>query len=416
MRSEFLKIMQERGFIHQCTNLEGLDDLLHTQKVTAYCGVDPTGDSLHVGHMVPYLMMRWFQKCGHEPIVLIGGVTAMIADPTGKDESRKLLAEEEIQANATSIARFFEKILSFKNGANTPASMVNNADWLRNINYIDFLRDYGSHFSVNRMLSMESVKQRLEREQPLSFLEFNYMILQGYDYLELYRKRNCRLQMSGADQWGNIIQGIELTRRIEHAELFGLTAPLLMTSAGKKMGKTEGGAVWLDAARLAPYGYYQYWRNTEDADVARLLKIFTELPMDEIARLEALKGVELNEAKKILAFEATKMCHGEQAALDAAETARRTFEDGAAAEGLPTFILPRAQLDKGIAAYVLFKDAGLAVSGGEARRLISGGGARVNDEKVESDQYMINLSHLSAEKTIKLSAGKKKHVLVIVAD
>lgn len=417
MRSEFLKIMQERGFIHQCTNLEGLDQLLATEKVTAYCGIDPTGESLHVGHMIPYLMMRWFQKCGHEPIVLIGGVTAMLADPTGKDESRPILTEAEVQKNAASISTFFDRILDFKNAGNKPAArMVNNADWLRRLNYVDFLRDYGKHFSVNRMLSMESVKQRLEREQPLSFLEFNYMIMQGYDFLELCRTSNCRLQLSGADQWGNVIQGVELGRRVLQKELFGLTAPLLLTSSGKKMGKTEGGAVWLSADKLSPYDFYQYFRNTEDGDVPKFLRMFTELPMTEVAKLEQLKGNEINEAKKVLAFEITKLVHGEKAATEAAETARKTFEEGASAEGLPTISLPRATLAAGIPAYALFKDAGLAASGGEARRLIAGGGARINDQKVESDQQLITLDHLSADQSIKLSAGKKKHALVVVSD
>lgn len=417
MRSEFLKIMQERGFIHQCTNLEALDQLLATEKVTAYCGIDPTGESLHVGHMIPYLMMRWFQKCGHEPIVLIGGVTAMLADPTGKDESRPILTEAEVQRNAASISTFFDRILEFKNTGNKPAArMVNNAEWLRQLNYVDFLRDYGKHFSVNRMLSMESVKQRLEREQPLSFLEFNYMIMQGYDFLELCRTSNCRLQLSGADQWGNVIQGVELGRRVLQKELFGLTAPLLLTSSGKKMGKTEGGAVWLSADKLSPYDFYQYFRNTEDGDVPKFLRMFTELPMTEIAKLEQLKGNEINDAKKVLAFEITKLVHGEQAATDAAETARKTFEEGASAEGLPTIALPRATLAAGIPAYALFKDAGLAASGGEARRLIAGGGARINDQKVDSDQQLITLEHLGADNAIKLSAGKKKHALVTISD
>lgn len=407
VRSEFLKIMQERGFLHQCTDLEGLDKLLCAEKMTAYCGVDPTGDSLHVGHMIPYLMMRWFQKCGHQPIVLIGGVTGMIGDPKGDGESRQILSEENIQKNVESISGFFRKIID-------PLVIVNNADWLRKLNYIDFLRDYGCHFTINRMLAMESVKQRLERESPMTFLEFNYMILQGYDFLELYRARKCRLQMAGSDQWGNIIQGVELARRTEHAELFGLTAPLLTTASGKKMGKTEDGAVWLNADKLSPYGYYQYWRNTEDSDVGKFLRLFTELPMGEIARLEKLKGSEINEAKKVLAFEATKLCHGKKAAEDAAETARKTFEEGAAAEGLPTIKIPRAKLAEGIPAFVLFKEAGLAASGGEARRLIAGGGARINDEKVSDEQQLITLASLSVDKTIKLSAGKKHHALVIL--
>ncbi len=409
VKSEFLKIMQERGFLHQCTNLEGLDQLLATEKVTAYCGVDPTGESLHVGHMIPYLMMRWFQKCGHNPIVLVGGVTGMIGDPKGDGESRQLLSEDDINRNVASISKFFRKIID-------PLTLVNNADWLRNLNYIDFLRDYGTHFSINRMLAMESVKQRLERESSLTFLEFNYMILQGYDYLELYRKKGCRLQMAGADQWGNIIQGVELARRIDHAELFGLTAPLLTTASGKKMGKTEGGAVWLNADKCSPYDYYQYWRNTEDSDVGRFLRLFTELSIPEIKKLEALQGSEINEAKKILAFETTKMCHGEKAAAEAAETARQTFEEGAAAKGLPTVAIPRAKLAEGIPVFILFKDAGLASSGSEARRLIAQGGAQINDEKVANDKVVVNLDHLTADKTIKLSAGKKKHALVVMAD
>ncbi|MBI3440631.1 MAG: tyrosine--tRNA ligase [Proteobacteria bacterium] len=422
VRSEFLKIMQERGFLHQCTDLEGLDKLLCTEIVTAYCGVDPTGDSLHVGHMIPYLMMRWFQKCGHEPIVLIGGVTGMIGDPTGKDESRQMLTEKTIQHNANSISKLFHKLLLFKDspeavGKNTPlATTVNNADWLRSLNYIDFLRDHGKHFSINRMLAMESVKQRLEREQSLSFLEFNYMILQGYDFLELYRTKKCRLQMAGSDQWGNIIQGVELTRRIEQVELFGLTAPLLTLSSGKKMGKTESGAVWLDADKLSPYDFYQFWRNTEDSDVGRFLRIFTELPIFEIEKLEKLKGSEINEAKKVLAYEVTKLCHGETNAVRARLAARETFEEGMASRSLPTITLPRAKLAAGIPAFALFKDAGLAASGGEARRLIAGGGARINDEKVSDEQQMISIAHLSSDKTIKLSAGKKKHVLVTIIE
>lgn len=407
LRSEFLKIMQERGFLHQCTSLEGLDALLASEKVTAYCGIDPTGDSLHVGHMIPYLMMRWFQKCGHEPIVLIGGVTGMIGDPSGKDESRQLLAEETVKRNVAAIRKFFDGFLP-------KAQFVNNADWLRGLNYIDFLRDYGRHFSINRMLAMESVKQRLDREQSISFLEFNYMILQGYDFLELYRACKCRLQMSGADQWGNIIQGIELARRIEGAELFGLTAPLLTTAAGKKMGKTESGAVWLAADKFSPYDYYQYWRNVEDKDTGKFLKLFTELPMDEIARLEKLKGADINEAKKILALEATAMIHGRAAAESAAATAQKTFEEGMSAEGLPTVTVAHDALAVGIPAYALFKDAGLAASNGEARRLIAGGGARINDQKVEDEARVVMLTDLDADGKIKLSAGKKKHALVMV--
>lgn len=412
MRSDFLKIMQERGFIHQCTNLEGLDALLSTERVTAYCGIDPTGDSPHVGHLIPYLMLRWLKKCGHNPIILVGGVTGMVGDPTGRDSMRQFLTEDIIADNCASIADVLDRILN-SGIESDPIKIVNNADWLRGLNYIEFLRDYGSHFSMNRMLSMDSVKQRLEREQSMSFLEFNYMILQGYDYLHLLRTQNCRLQMAGSDQWGNIIQGVELARRLEQTEIFGLTAPLLTTASGKKMGKTEGGAVWLKASKFSVYDFYQYWRNTEDGDVGRFLRMFTELPIAEIEKLEKLKGNEINEAKKALALEITAIVHGRDAALAAAETARKTFEEGANAEGLPRFTVASDALAAGIPAYALFKDAGLAASGGEARRLIAGGGARINDEKVDNDNLPITTAHL-VNGEIKLSAGKKKHVLVIV--
>ncbi len=415
MRSEFIKVMQERGFLHQCTDLEELDKALSEGVVTCYTGYDATAKSLHVGSLLSIMMMRWFQKLGHRPIVLMGGGTTKVGDPSGKDESRKILTEDDIAANIAGIKEVFTKYISFDTGK-TGAVMVNNAEWLDKLNYIEFLRDYGRHFTINKMLTFDSVKTRLEREQPLTFLEFNYMILQAYDFLELNRKYKCALQFGGSDQWGNIVNGIELGRRIDQKELYGFTTPLLTTSSGAKMGKTASGAVWLNADMLSPYDYYQFWRNTEDADVGRMLKYFTELPMDEIARLEKLHGVEINEAKKVLAFEATKMCHGEQAATTAAETARKTFEEHGSSEGLPKITLPRAKLAEGIPVFVLFKDAGLAASGGEARRLIAGGGARVNDEKVDSDTRVITLSDLNPEKTIKLSAGKKKHALVVVAD
>lgn len=405
--------MQERGFLHQCTDLENLGKQLAAGTVTCYTGYDATATSLHAGSLLSIMMMRWFQKCGHRPIILMGGGTTKVGDPTGKDESRKVLSDADIQSNIAGIRKVFEKFITFGNGP-TDASMVDNAEWLEKINYLEFLRDYGPHFSINRMLSMDSVRLRLEREQSLSFLEFNYMLLQAYDFLELYKRYGCTVQFGGSDQWGNIIGGVELVRRILQKESYGLTCPLLTTSSGKKMGKSATGAVWLNDDMLSPYDYYQYWRNTEDADVGRMFKIYTELPMDEIARLEALRGSEINEAKKILAFEITRMCHGEKAALDAAETARKTFEEGAAAEGLPTITLPRAQLSEGIAAYMLFKDAGLAASGGEARRLIAGGGARINDAKVENDQRIVTLDDVNGEGSIKLSAGKKKHALVIV--
>lgn len=417
LKSDFLNIMQERGFIHQCTDLEGLDALLVKEKVTAYCGVDPTGDSLHVGHMIPYLMLRWFQKCGHEPIVLIGGVTGMIGDPTGKDESRQLLTEANIQKNADAISSFFHKILRFEDKGtkeNTPlAQMVNNVDWLRGLNYIDFLRDYGTHFSVNRMLAMDSVKQRLEREQSMSFLEFNYMILQGYDYLELLRTKNCKLQMAGSDQWGNIIQGVELARRIDQTEIFGLTAPLLTTASGRKMGKTEDGAVWLDAKKLSPYDYYQYWRNTEDADTVRFLKLFTELPMAEIGKLEKLKGMEINEAKKILAFEATKLVHGETAAAEAAETARKTFEEGNLGAA-PRHTRSPVELQDGVSVAKVLTEIGMLSSNGEVRRKIQEGAVRINGEKITDPHFTFTADFVKQhENRITLSVGKKHHSLVV---
>ncbi|TAL28042.1 MAG: tyrosine--tRNA ligase [Alphaproteobacteria bacterium] len=415
MRSEFIKTMQERGFLHQCTDLEGLDRRLSEGIVTCYTGYDATAKSLHVGSLLSIMMMRWFQKLGHKPIILMGGGTTKVGDPSGKDESRKVLTEQDIAANIAGIKGVFSKFIKFGDGK-TDAVMVNNAEWLDKLNYIDFLRDYGAHFTINRMLTFDSVKLRLEREQPLTFLEFNYMILQAYDFLELSRKYGCALQFGGSDQWGNIVNGVELGRRIDRKELFGFTTPLLTTASGAKMGKTASGAIWLNEDMLSPYDYYQFWRNTADGDLETMLKCFTELPIQEISELMAhgVKGI--NDAKKKLAFEATRMCHGEKAAQDAAETARRTFEEGAAAEGLPKITMSREKLAEGVPAFILFKDAGLAASGGEARRLIAGGGARVNDEKVESDQRMITLSDLNAEKTIKLSAGKKKHALVVVGD
>ncbi len=414
MRSEFLNIMQERGFLNQCTDSAALEQKLSTGLVTAYTGYDATARSLHVGSLLSIMMMRWFQKTGHKPIVLMGGGTTKVGDPSGKDESRKLLTEQDIQNNISCIQSVFRKFITFGDGKND-AVLVNNAEWLERLNYIEFLRDYGRHFTINRMMTFDSVKTRLEREQPLTFLEFNYMILQAYDFLELNRKYGCTLQFGGSDQWGNIINGIELARRVDQKEIYGLTSPLLTTASGAKMGKTAAGAVWLNDDMLSSYDYYQFWRNTEDADVGRMLKYFTELPLDEISRLEKLHGAEINEAKKVLAYEATKMCHGEAAAQTAAETARKTFEEGAAAEGLPSITLPRAKLAEGIPAFSLFKEAGLASSGGEARRLISGGGARINDEKIEDEQQVITLANLAGS-TLKLSAGRKKHALVIVLD
>jgi tyrosyl-tRNA synthetase len=413
--SDFLHIMQERGFLHQCTDLETLGKQLSAGTVTCYTGYDATATSLHAGSLLSIMMMRWFQKCGHRPIVLMGGGTTKVGDPSGKDESRKMLSDADIQSNINGIRTVFEKFLTF-GGGKTDAVMVNNAEWLEKLNYIEFLRDYGPHFSINRMMSMDSVRLRLEREQPLSFLEFNYMLLQAYDFLELYKNYGCSLQFGGSDQWGNIVNGVELIRRVLHKESFGLTCPLLTTSSGKKMGKSATGAIWLNDDLFSAYDYYQYWRNTEDADVGRMLKIYTELPMDEIARLESLRGGEINDAKKILALEATRMCHGQAAAEAAAETARKTFEEGAAAEGLPTITVQRQLLIEGVPVFMLFKDAGLAASGGEARRLIAGGGARINDEKIDSDQRIVTINDIGAEGSIKLSDGKKKHALVVAGD
>jgi tyrosyl-tRNA synthetase len=410
LHSEFLRTVAERGFLHQCTDLEGLDRRMAAGRLVAYIGFDCTADSLHVGSLLPIMLLRHLQRTGHKPIVLMGGGTTKVGDPSGKDEARKLLSNQDIERNMAGIRQVFGRFLTFGDGP-TDALMVNNAWWLDGLNYIDFLRDYGRHFSVNRMLSFDSVKLRLDREQPLSFLEFNYMVLQAYDFLELARRYDCALQMGGSDQWGNIVNGVELGRRVDGRELFGLTNPLLTTAAGAKMGKTAQGAVWLNADRLSAWDYWQFWRNTEDADVGRFLSLFSELPAGEIARLAALGGAEINEAKKALANEATRLAHGEQAAAEAAETARRTFEEGAAADTLPTVAVPLADLRAGVPAFVLFVRAGLAASNGEARRLIKGGGARVNDVPVTGELDTVGLDSLNAG-TIKLTAGKKRHVLV----
>ena len=391
--------------------MEGLDEAALAGRLTAYVGYDCTGPSLHVGHLLSIMMLRLFQRTGHKPIVLMGGGTTKVGDPSGKDETRQLLTEGQIAANMDSIKAKFANFVTFGNRPGD-AVMANNAEWLDELGYIQLLRDVGRHFSVNRMLTFDSVRMRLEREQPLTFLEFNYMILQAYDFLELYRRLGCRLQMGGSDQWGNIVNGIELTRRIEDAQLFGLTCPLITTASGAKMGKTAQGAVWLNADALSPYDYWQFWRNTEDGDVGRFLKLFTELPMDEIARLEALQGAELNEAKKILANEATTLCHGRAAAEQAARTAAETFEAGAASAGLPVIEVERADLEAGIPAFQLFARAGLAASNSAARKLIQGGGARINDRAVAGEMEAIGLDSLGAEGAIKLSAGRKRHILV----
>ncbi|MGE0423008.1 MAG: tyrosine--tRNA ligase [Reyranellaceae bacterium] len=410
-QSDFMRTVHERGMVHQCSDAARLDALLSSGVRTAYIGFDCTADSLHVGSLLQIMMLRWWQKCGHKPIVLMGGGTTKIGDPSFRDEARPLLTDEQIDLNMAGIRRVFAKYLAFGDGA-TDAAMVNNADWLDELRYIPLLRDVGRHFSVNRMLTMDSVKLRLDRDQPLTFLEFNYMILQSYDFVELYKRHKCIVQMGGSDQWGNIIMGADLGRRMENGELFALTTPLIATSSGAKMGKTMAGAVWLNAERVSAYDFWQYWRNTEDADVGRFLRLFTEMPLAEVARLEALQGAELNEAKKILATEVTKLCHGEAAANEAAETARRTFEEGALAEALPTVDLPRARLEGGLPAFELFTDAKLAESRSEARRLIKGGGARVNDKPVTSDTATVSLADADGEGRIKLSAGRKRHVLV----
>ncbi|MFO0390194.1 MAG: tyrosine--tRNA ligase [Alphaproteobacteria bacterium] len=459
-QSEFLNVLQERGFIHQCTNMEALDKRMKKERVSAYIGFDCTASSLHVGSLIQIMALRWLQKTGHKPVVLLGGGTTKVGDPSGKDESRKLLTAETIQGNTESIGAIFERFLTIGSNAGD-AIIVNNAEWLEALNYIDFLRDFGRHFSVNRMLTQDSVKLRLEREQNLSFLEFNYMILQAYDFVELNKRYGCSLQIGGSDQWGNIIMGIDLHRKLDaekrfqpmtldkdtktgmkilevqpmiqskqndpseystdafmryisngdDKDLFGLTTPLLTTASGEKMGKTANGAVWLSKELLSAYDYWQFWRNTADADVGRFLRLFTDLPMKEIAKLEALKGAEINDAKKILASEATKLCHGDRSARQAAETAKKTFEEGGVGKDIPTLALSQTDLGKGVPAYELLRQSGLATSGGDAKRLIRGGGARINDLKIEDENELIGVNHFT-NSTLKLSAGKKKHVLV----
>lgn len=410
-KSDFLNILQERGFIHQCSDLEALDNKLMEGKQSAYIGFDPTGPSLHVGHLNSIMMLHWFQQCGHQPISLMGGGTALIPDPTFKDKTRPLLTPKDIASNIESIQTVFSKFITYNN-SDTGAVMVNNYDWLSNLDYIEFLRDVGMHFTVNRMLTFESVKSRLDRELPMTFIEFNYMILQGYDFVELHKRYGTTLQMGGSDQWGNIINGVELGRKMEKAHLFALTSPLLTTPDGKKMGKTEGGAVWLNPNMTSAYDYYQYWRNVDDVMVGTLLRRFTILPMDEIKNLESLEGAEINEAKKILAFEATKICHGETAATEAQETAQKTFEQGSVGDDLPSITINEADLAQGVKLMTLLKDAGLVASGGEAKRLIQGGGARVNDVAVSGIDHMVSNNDMTDDGYIKLSAGKKKHALV----
>jgi tyrosyl-tRNA synthetase len=409
-KSDFLRVLSERGFIHQVSEPEALDARALAGPVTAYIGYDCTAPSLHIGHLLPTMMLYWMQQTGHRPIALMGGGTTRVGDPSGKDESRKILTDEIINENLKSIRTTFDKFLKFGTGPKD-AVMANNADWLNSLNYIDMLRDVGRHFSVNRMLSFDSVKMRLDRQQELSFLEFNYMILQAYDFVELHKRYGCILQMGGSDQWGNIINGIDLGRRMMNAQLFAVTAPLITTSSGAKMGKTAAGAVWLNADLLSPYDYWQFWRNTEDGDVERFLKLFTILPLDEIKRLGALKGAELNDAKKTLATEATALMHGRAAADQAADTARRTFEEGTLAESLPTIEIKRADLDKGLGILTASVEAGLVTSTSEARRQIRGGGLKVNDATVTDEKMLLTAKDLTPEGVIKLSLGKKKHVL-----
>ncbi len=410
-KSEFLNTLASRGFIHQVSEPEALDARAQSSTITAYIGFDCTAPSLHIGSLLPIMMLYWLQQTGHRPIALMGGGTTRVGDPSGKDESRKILTDADIERNLVGIRAVFSKFLRFGDQPGD-AVMANNADWLNALNYIDFLRDVGRHFSVNRMLSFDSVKMRLERQQELSFLEFNYMILQAYDFVELHKRLGCTLQMGGSDQWGNIVNGIDLGRRMLNAQMFALTAPLITTSSGAKMGKTAAGAVWLNADLLSPYDYWQFWRNTEDGDVARFLKLFTVLPLDEIGRLAALKGQEINEAKKTLATEATAMVHGRAAADAAAETARRTFEEGTLAATLPTIELPRAEFEGGLGVLGAFVKAGLVASNGEARRQIKGGGLKVNDETVTDEKTTLTSAHLTSEGVIKLSLGKKRHVLL----
>ena len=413
-KSDFLNILEARGFIHQCSDFDALDAKLSEGPQSAYIGFDATADSLHVGSLVQIMMLYWFQQSGHKPITLMGGGTTKVGDPSGKDESRKMLDEDGIAKNIEGIKQIFTKYLTYGDGK-ADAMMINNDEWLADINYVDFLRDYGPHFTINRMMTFDSVKLRLDREQPLTFLEFNYMILQAYDFVELNRRFDTILQMGGSDQWGNIINGVELGRRTDGAQLFALTTPLLTTASGAKMGKTADGAVWLNADKLAPYDYWQYWRNTEDADVGRFLKLFTTLPMDEIEKLETLEGAEINEAKKVLAFEATKLCHGEQAAKEAQDTAAKVFEQGSVGDDLPSITIDTARLSGGISVLDLFVETGLTESKGEAKRLIKGGGAKLNDNKIEDMDASASDSDLTDDGYIKLSAGKKKHALVKVA-
>jgi len=406
-KSDFLRSLSERGYIHQITDAAGLDARASSGVISAYIGFDATADSLHIGSLVQIMLLRRLQQAGHRPIVLMGGGTTKVGDPSGRDETRQLLTEQQINANIAGIRATFDRFLRFDDGP-TGAIMANNDEWLSSLKYIEFLRDIGRHFTINRMLTMDSVRMRLEREQPLTFLEFNYMIMQGYDFVELFKRYACSLQMGGSDQWGNIVQGVELGRRVSDAQLFGLTSPLITTASGTKMGKTASGAIWLNPNRLSPYDYWQFWRNTEDGDVGRFLRMFTDLPLEEIARLERLKDAEINIAKQVLATEATRLCHGDAHAREAAATAARAFA-GSAADGLPTYILeggaPVQVIDVAVA-------LGMANSKGEARRLIEQGGVRLNDQPVRAANATITQADLDGGGTARLTVGKKRHGLI----
>jgi len=412
-KSDFMRVMMERGYLADCTDYQSLDEALSQGVVTAYIGYDATAKSLHVGHLLNIMMLRWLQKTGHRPITLMGGGTTKVGDPSFRADERPLLTPDQIDANIDGMKQVFAKYLTYGDGA-TEALMLNNAEWLDGLNYLEFLRDIGRHFSVNRMLAFESVKSRLDREQSLSFLEFNYMILQAYDFLELNRRYGCVLQMGGSDQWGNIINGIALTRRVLDAQIFGLTSPLLTTSDGRKMGKSQGGAMWLNADMLSPYEFWQFWRNTTDADVGRFLKLYTELPLEECNRLAALEGSDINAAKIVLANEVTTLCHGAEAAAAAEATAREVFEKGGVGDDLPTVELSAAELGEGLSIVQLIVRAGLAKSGKEAKRLIVENGARLDDAPLTDAGLMLDAAALA--QPVKLSAGKKRHALVKLAD
>ena len=411
-KSDFLNILQERGFIHQCSDFEGLDALAAKGQATAYVGYDCTAPSLHIGNYLTMMMLHWLQQSGNKPITLMGGGTTMVGDPSGKDESRAIRIDRGNRGQQGLDPRRVRQGAALRQRRRATPIMLDNAEWLTKLNWIEMLRDIGRHFSVNRMLTMDSVRLRLEREQEMSFIEFNYMVCQAYDFVELARRAGCRLQMGGSDQWGNIVNGVDLGRRMGTPQLFALTTPLLTTASGAKMGKTAQGAVWLNADQFSPYDFWQYWRNVEDADVVKFLKLFTILPMSEIAKLAALQGGEINEAKKVLATEATALLHGRDAANTAAETARQTFEEGAIAESLPTVEIPRGELEAGAGVLALFVKAGLVASNGEARRQIKGGGLRVNDAAVTDEKMVLTPANLTPEGVIKLSMGKKKHVLL----